>query len=518
MKSQFKQTTILIFSAIVLLINSSCNDDLIERNEEFEALNPISADENAGSWKTYLLTSPDEFSIDAPIASNSPAFIRELNEIKSYQANITPQQERIISYWSAGGVLRWNEIMRTLVAKHNRPPYQNPDGTYPTPSAANPFANPEFPFSSPPYAARAYAYVSAAQHDALVATWYYKKQFNRVAPFTQDNTLNVLIPKSTLPSFPSEDGAICGVTVELLKLLFPTEIAFIQEKAAEHQLYRIIAGANVRSDIDAGVILGKKIAAKFISRASTDGAGAAIGTPAQWAQLEAETISKGEIPWKSLELPARPPMLPFFGKVKSFLLTPAQILANRPIPPPSTQSDLFKKELAELKTISQNQNKRNMEIVTFWADGVGTYTPPGHWNAIATEAFVQQNYSEVRWARNMALLNIAMMDAAISCWDAKYAYFNPRPSQIDPSIKTTTGVPNFPAYVSGHSTFSAAAATVLSHLIPSKKANFEAMADEASQSRMLGCIHYRSDCEKGLELGKKVGNTTIEWAKKDGAN
>ena len=34
-----------------------------------------------------------------------------------------------------------------------------------------------------------------------------------------------------------------------------------------------------------------------------------------------------------------------------------------------------------------------MEIVTFWADGVGTYTPPGHWNAIATEAFVQQNYA-----------------------------------------------------------------------------------------------------------------------------
>ncbi|MFN7099241.1 MAG: phosphatase PAP2 family protein, partial [Flavobacterium sp.] len=327
-----------------------------------------------------------------------------------------------------------------------------------------------------------------------------------------------LIPKSTLPSFPSEDGAICGVTVELLKLLFPTEIAFIQEKAAEHQLYRIIAGANVRSDIDAGVILGKKIAAKFIARASTDGAGAAIGTPAQWAQLEAETISKGEIPWKSLELPARPPMLPFFGKVKSFLLTPAQIQANRPVPPPSTQSDLFNKELAELKTISQKQTKRNMEIVTFWADGVGTYTPPGHWNAIAAESFVQQNYSEVRWARNMALLNIAMMDAAISCWDAKYAYFNPRPSQIDPSIKTTTGVPNFPAYVSGHSTFSAAAATVLSHLLPSKKANFEVMANEASQSRMLGCIHYRSDCEKGLELGKKVGNVTIEWAKKDGAN
>jgi hypothetical protein len=47
-------------------------------------------------------------------------------------------------------------------------------------------------------------------------------------------------------------------------------------------------------------------------------------------------------------------------------------------------------------------------------------------------------------ARNMALLNIVMMDAAISCWDAKYTYFNPRPSQADPSIKTTTGVQIFP--------------------------------------------------------------------------
>lgn len=517
MKSTFKKTSIYLLAAISSIIFTSCNEDLEERNNEFQALNPLSQDEEAGAWKTFLLTSPNEYPLDAPIASNSPAFTREINEIKSFQTNITAEQQTIIRYWSVGGVLRWNEIMRSLVAKHNRPPYQNPDGTYPTPSAANPFANPEFPFSSPPYAARAYAYVSAAQHDALVATWFYKKQFNRIAPFTQDNSLQVLVPKSTLPSYPSEDGAICGVTAELLKLLFPTEIAFIQEKAAEHQLYRIIAGANVRSDVDAGITLGKKIAAKFIARASSDGAGAAIGTPAQWAQLENETIAKGETPWKSLELPARPPMLPFFGKVKSFIMTPEMVIANRPVPPPSTKSDIFKKELAEIKSISQNQTKRNMEIVTFWADGIGTYTPPGHWNAIAAESFVKLNYSEVRWARNMALLNIAMMDAAISCWDAKYAYYNPRPTQIDPSIKTNTGVPNFPAYVSGHSTFSAAASTVLSHLIPSKKTSFEAMAKEASESRMLGCIHYRSDCEKGMELGQKVGNLTVQRAKTDGA-
>ncbi|MFX5498301.1 hypothetical protein ABTD99_19225, partial [Acinetobacter baumannii] len=94
----------------------------------------------------------------------------------------------------------------------------------------------------------------------------------------------------------------------------------------------------------------------------------------------------------------------------------------------------------------------NIRIVQFWADGVGTYAPPGHWNAIAAEDFINLNFSEVRWANNLALLNVTLMDAAIVCWNTKYYYFNPRPCQLNPAIKTLTGVPNFPSYISGHST------------------------------------------------------------------
>ncbi|WP_395066052.1 phosphatase PAP2 family protein [Flavobacterium sp.] len=501
----------------LLLLTISCNDDLVERNQQYPQLNPTNADANAGTWRPILLTTADEFSVDAPLAVTSSAYKAEINEIKSYQANLNSDQQAIIDYWSVGGVLRWNEIIQTLVARHNRPPYQNEDGTYPAPSAANPFANPQFPFSNPPFAARAYAYVSAAQYDAMVATWHYKQLYNRAAPFIVDNTLQVLVPKSSLPSYPSEDGALAGVTVELLKLLFPTEIAFIQQKADEQKLYRIMSGANVRSDIDAGVALGRKIAAKFITKASTDGAGAAIGNQTLWTQLETNAIANGQTPWRSLDTPARPPMLPLFGNVKSFLMTPANVVSNRPVPPPSTTSPQFTTELNEVKYYSENYTRDRMRIVTFWADGVGTYTPPGHWNQIADEAFVYQYFSEVRWARNMALLNISMMDAAISCWDAKYFYFNPRPSQMNPSIKTSTGVPNFPAYVSGHSTFSGAAASYLSHVIPSKTQEFEALANEASMSRLYGAIHYRSDCEKGMLLGKTIANYAITRATTDGA-
>jgi hypothetical protein len=517
MKNNIQKVVFISLLLLLIGLSYSCNDDISERNEQFPKLNPANTDASAGSWKTYLLTAPDEFPIDVPVATNTPAYTREINEIKSFQVNITDEQKRNINYWSAGSVLRWNEIMQTLVARHNRPPYQNEDGTYPAPSGANPFAYPQFPFSNPPYAARAYAYVSAAQYDALIAAWHYKKLYNRAAPYVVDPTLQVLIPKSTLPSYPSEDAVVSGVTVELLKLLFPTEIAYINKKAEEEKLYRIISGANVRSDVDAGIILGRKVATKFIARASTDGAGTAGGTPEIWALLESQCAATGETPWKSLEKPARPPMLPLFGKVKSFLMSEADVVANRPPAPPSTKSDLFAKELAEIKKYSQDNSRKSLEIVSYWADGVDTSTPPGHWNAIAAESFVQQQYSEVRWARNMALLNIAMMDAAISCWDAKYTYFNPRPCQMDPSIKTTTGVPNFPAYVSGHSTFSAAACAVLSHFIPAKKDKYEAMATEASNSRMYGAIHYRSDCEKGLELGKKVAVFAIARATTDGA-
>src|SRR6185369_2754907 len=135
-----------------------------------------------------------------------PDYIAQVNEIKTWQANITSAEKDMVKYWSAGAVLRWNEILRDLVAKHNLPPYQNADGTYPFPSANNPLAYPQFPFANPPYAARAYGYVSAATYDALVAAYYYKKLYNRAAPYTVDATVTTMIPKSDLPSYPSEDA------------------------------------------------------------------------------------------------------------------------------------------------------------------------------------------------------------------------------------------------------------------------------------------------------------------------
>ncbi len=516
-----KKIILYIFIAIagLVTIQLSCSKSISGRTDKLPPLTPAKLDLNAGTWKTVVLTSANEFPLAAPSATNTPDYIAQINEIKAFQDNITDEEKALVEYWSAGAVLRWNEIMRELVAKRNLPPYQNPDGTYPAPQANNPLAYPFFPFANPPYASRAYAYVSVAQYDALVAAWHYKTLYNRVAPYKVDQTLNVMIPKNDLPSYPSEDAVIAGVTVEMLKLLFPGDQDVIQLKAEQHKRARIISGANVRSDIDAGESLGKAIAQKIVARARADRAGTAGGTPAVWAQMEQNCIARGEVPWYSLEVPKRPPMLPLFGAVRAFLFDSLSMVTQiRPAAPPSTGSPKFKDETDEVKYYVDNPTRERTRIVHFWADGAGTSTPSGHWNLIATEDFIKQNYSEVRWARNMALLNMTLMDAAIACWDAKYFYYNPRPTQTDPSIKTLTGIPNFPAFISGHSTFSGSAAAILGYIVPSRASDYDAMATEASMSRLYGGIHYRADCELGLTTGKKVGAFAVSRAKTDGAD
>jgi len=516
MKQQFLFIAIAV-TAVTIYVPFACSKKVDGRTDNLAPLQPAKTDADAGNWKTVLLAAPTDVAVAAPIATNTPDYIAQVNEIKTWQANITSDEKDMVKYWSAGAVMRWNEILRNLVAKYNLPPYQNADGTYPFPSANNPLAYPLFPFSNPPYAARAYGYVSAATYDALVAAYYYKKLYNRAAPYTVDATVNTTIPKTDLPSYPSEDAVVEGVAVEMLKLLFPGDQDYVQQKAEEHKRARILAGANVRSDIEAGEALGRAVAQKFVTRARGDRAGAAIGTQTDWTKLETDAVARGEKPWLSLELPKRPPMLPLFGKVKAFLFDSLTAISLRPGPPPLTGSSKMQTETDEALAYTKDDSREHYRIVHFWADGVNTYTPPGHWNAIAAEDFIGKNFSEVRWARNLALLNMAEMDAAIVCWDTKYFYFNPRPTQNNPAIKTLTGIPNFPAYISGHSTFSGAAATVLSYIIPENAAKYSAMAQEASISRMYAGIHYRADCEVGLQVGANVGNYAVNKGKADGA-
>jgi len=301
----------------------------------------------------------------------------------------------------------------------------------------------------------------------------------------------------------------------VLKLMFPGAVEDVARQAAAEREAALLSGRATASDVAAGLALGKAIAALVVARGGADGTRNAVGTPAQWKALFDSTTAKGEVAWVSQEVPLRPPMLPNFGQVRTWVASPAVLAAIAP--PPSTSSAKFKADLAEVKDVVTHLTSAQLAIAQKWNDGAGTYTPPGHWNAIATSYVAKAHMSEVRAARTFALLNVAMHDAGVACWQTKYRYFNPRPTQMDPAIKTVIGLPNFPAYPSGHSTFSAAAATVLGYVFPEGASSFLQMADEAGISRLYGGIHYRSDIDNGKAHGVNVGADVVRFAQTDGA-
>ena len=518
MRPLLRSPALVLGVSLAAAFSGAACDNTITSSEVLPPLQTASLDSNAGSWQMIVLSGPTQFTVAAPTAETSAAYSAELAAIKTAQANLTATQRRTIDYWAGGGVLRWNQILRGLVARFNLPPAPRADGTYPVPDPENPFADPQFPFANPPYAARAYSYVSVAQYEALKTAWYWKYQYHRRSPARVDNGIAALMPVSDLPAYPSEDAVLSGVTVEMLKALFPAAVAEITQRAAEQRNAALWSGKATASDIAVGLALGKVVAAVFVARAAGDGMKSAVGTKAQWQALADSAVARGEIPWISQETPPRPPMLPNFGQVQTWLMTAGEVVSERPPAPPSTASAQMQQEVAEVRQTVDHLTREQLAIAYKWNDGAGTYTPPGHWNDIAAEYVRDAQMSEVRAARAFALLNMAMHDAAVGCWGVKFLYFNPRPGQLDPSIQTVIGLPNFPSYPSGHSTFSASAAIVLSYLFPQAGANFDAMRDEASISRLYGGIHYRSDIERGREHGGRIGGYAVRFAQGDGAN
>jgi hypothetical protein len=173
--------------------------------------------------------------------------------------------------------------------------------------------------------------------------------------------------------------------------------------------------------------------------------------------------------------------------------------------------------------VKENLTKDQERLATFWAGGEGTPLPAGIWNQVTLAYLRDRQLDTPRGERALALVNAAMNDAGVAAWDAKFAYWDPRPqngvrdTEVDPEWEPYIETPFFPSYISGHATYSGAAASVLGYLFPDNVADFDAKALEASNSRLWGGIHWRADNEVGLDVGRQVGDLVVERAEADGA-
>jgi len=184
--------------------------------------------------------------------------------------------------------------------------------------------------------------------------------------------------------------------------------------------------------------------------------------------------------------------------------------------PPDFATDVYIEALREVVSFSPEKlSGQQRRIALLWADGRGTVTPPGHWNLIALDLLSQSTVSDKGVVKLFTLLNLALADAFVAAWDAKYAYWSMRPvtaakKLLGVSFAPLILTPAFPSYVSGHAAFSGAAATVLAHYFPDKAATLHVMSEEAAMSRLYGGIHFRFDNEDGLALGRRVATRVLE--------
>lgn len=247
----------------------------------------------------------------------------------------------------------------------------------------------------------------------------------------------------------------------------------------------------------------------------------------------------GPLVWVPTPPAYLPGLLPGWGKVTPFAMTSGSQF--RQAGPPAVGSAAYGQAFSEVRALgaatSVTRSPDQTAIASFWSDGAGTVTPPGHWNQIAATVAISRGLSLLETARLFALVNVALADAGIAAWDMKYTFWAWRPhtaitradttgnlaAPADPAWTSLLVTPNFPEYVSGHSTFSAAAARVLANFFGNDAVPFQTVSDglpgvarsfpsfsaaaaEAGKSRIYGGIHFDYANRDGQAAGTAIGD------------
>jgi hypothetical protein len=314
--------------------------------------------------------------------------------------------------------------------------------------------------------ARILAYLSVAQYNAIVT-----------AEDTKDRGDHA-----------SAAGAATGASDAVLRAFFPNDAATLNTQLEDQRTASRWAGEK-NKDFAAGEAIGRAIGAKVLAHAATDrlNAKAPPASPG------------GDSAWTGTN-----PLRGHYG-ARTFALTSDDQF--RPAGPPGFKSLAFAAALKEVQDWSAENDPAKNALAATWAGQGAAYM-----NSVATDLLTKYKRSERESARILAVSNMAGFDVLAACFDAKFAFYLIRPSQIDATIRLPVGLPNHPSYPSGHSCVTAAYATVLGTTFPEETEFLQGLVTAAGLSRNYGGLHYRFDCEDGQELGRRVA----EWVMSKG--
>jgi hypothetical protein len=155
----------------------------------------------------------------------------------------------------------------------------------------------------------------------------------------------------------------------------------------------------------------------------------------------------------------------------------------------------------------------------FWQYGAHPGSANRYWNDHVSHKILEYGLDRnpPRASRAYALQSITFFDSYVGCFDAKYAFWAIRPFQLDSTLTTLFPTPNHPSYPGAHGCLSGGAAEILGYLFPREAVTFRALAQEAADSRLWAGIHFRSDNEVGLALGRAVAQAVMVRARADGS-
>jgi hypothetical protein len=430
-------------------------------------------------------------------------------------------------------VLRWNAIALAAVAQDHGGPGPAEQG-------------------GPTRAARALAIVHASIHDAA----------NAIAGSHEAYRMHVPVPQANA----SLEAAVAKAAHHALATLYPAQ-AGLFDAALEVDLAQLEPASSRRL----GVMVGKIAALGVLHDRHHDGS-------------EHEPLyAPGTLPGEHREDPLHPGqgfLGPGWGSVRPFALASADQF--RAPPPPALGSIEYAAAFAEVKRLGGDglvtpteRTPEQTEIGVYWAyDGTpGLGPPPRLYNQIARVIAEERGNTVVENARLFALVNIALADAGIACWESKYFYGFWRPilgiREADPATGPSgvgdgnpftagdTGwtylgapasnrsgrdfTPPFPAYPSGHATFGAALFRILERFYGTDAIPFTFTSDELdgattdsrgnvrpfsprsfatlgeastenAESRIYLGIHWRFDAVAGMTMGSEVADWVFDHA------